>query len=425
MKRLLMGVLSLLFFLSLTGCRSVNPHTDPGLYLYSDDLLAVMIDDQWGYIDTRGRLQIDYQFDGAGAFYEGIALIMNDEKYALIDKKGERISDWYDTLERDVETGLTWYVKDGKLGLLDLKGQPLTDPLYEDIWVGSLSTWVETRFSDGLARVTLDGKYGFIDNRGRVQIDFEWDDVRHFSEGLAVYYDSDEGLYGYINQRGRVAIDPQFRSAGTFNQHGHAVVTLDLDRDHNRAVINNRGRIVFDDCETIGSNDEGYRIKRDGEFLLVNTRGRAHHRDTYETMSYYNDYSYRSGDLLLDLEGNILHEDINSVDNVIYDDGTFYFITYNDDGEATIEYGRRTRTVTMDWIFQIKDGLVTGRRDGDGGVIDLRDRVVIPFEYDGLFITDDDYIVVSTEDDTIGILDLKGNEITDDYFDDINPSLNP
>lgn len=425
MKRLYLGVLLLLVIPLLSACRSVNPFTDPGMYLYSDNLLAVMFEGKWGYIDDRGRVQIDFEYEAAGAFYEGVALIYKDEKYALIDTKGNLVSEWYGTLERDYETGLTWYVKDGKLGLLDMKGRPLTDPIYEDLWIGSFGTYVETRFSDGLARVSQDGKYGFIDTRGRVQIDIEFDSVRHFSEGFAVYYDNDAKLYGYINQRGRVAIDPEFRSAGDFNIHGQAVVTLDIDGPHNRAVISDRGRIVFDECESISYNEEGYRIKKDGEFFLVNARGRTHHRNGYETMSYYNDHSFRSGDILIDLEGNVVHEDISSVDTVIYDDGTFYFIIYGENGEATVEYGRRSSTVTMDWIFQIKDGLLTGRRDGKGGVIDLRDRVVVDFEYVSIFITDDDFIVVFTEDDTIGILNLRGNPITETYYEDVNPNLNP
>ena len=55
-------------------------------------------------------------------------------------------------------------------------------------------------FSDGLALVKLDGKWGFIDKEGHVVIPFEYDDAEDFSEGLA--HVEKDGEWFYINQKG-------------------------------------------------------------------------------------------------------------------------------------------------------------------------------------------------------------------------------
>jgi hypothetical protein len=40
-------------------------------------------------------------------------------------------------------------------------------------------------FSEGLAAVSVGGAYGFVDTHGRTAIEFEFSQVRDFSEGLA------------------------------------------------------------------------------------------------------------------------------------------------------------------------------------------------------------------------------------------------
>ena len=108
-------------------------------------------------------------------------------------------------------------------------------------------------FSEGLAVVVVDSKYGYVDTTGRTVIrpKFElpdptlakWDgaSVISFSGGLALAMLN--GKYGYINKQGVIAISPQFDSAKAFadglawvskngipgyiNQHGEMIIQLD------------------------------------------------------------------------------------------------------------------------------------------------------------------------------------------------------
>ncbi|MBD2006690.1 MULTISPECIES: WG repeat-containing protein [Cyanophyceae] len=68
---------------------------------------------------------------------------------------------------------------------------------------------VADSFSDGLARVRVDGKWGYIDKSGDIVIQPQFDEAEPFFEGLAVVWISGQNR-GYIDKTGRFAIQPQF-----------------------------------------------------------------------------------------------------------------------------------------------------------------------------------------------------------------------
>lgn len=70
-------------------------------------------------------------------------------------------------------------------------------------------------------QVEQDGKWGFIDNSGKLVIPVKFSQVQSFAEGLAaVQY---QGKWGYIDESGAFSIEPQFRDASEFGD-GHAAV---------------------------------------------------------------------------------------------------------------------------------------------------------------------------------------------------------
>ena len=56
-------------------------------------------------------------------------------------------------------------------------------------------------FISGLARVSLDGKCGFIDNSGKVVIPLIYDWAEHFAYGMAYVRQNDKA--GYIDKTGK------------------------------------------------------------------------------------------------------------------------------------------------------------------------------------------------------------------------------
>jgi hypothetical protein len=79
-------------------------------------------------------------------------------------------------------------------------------------------------FSNGLAKITVNGKAGFINTKGQVVVKTKLKDAGHFSENLAPF-ESNKGKWGYINNKGEVVIKPQFDWAITFHE-GLALVQV-------------------------------------------------------------------------------------------------------------------------------------------------------------------------------------------------------
>jgi hypothetical protein len=95
-----------------------------------------------------------------------------------------------------------------------------------------------TKFSEGLAVIFENQKFGFIDKQGNVKVKPKYDIVHHFYEGLAVVRLKDK--YGYINTNGEEVIPPQYDYAFGFSE-GLAKVIL----NGKVGFVNNKGNYVI------------------------------------------------------------------------------------------------------------------------------------------------------------------------------------
>lgn len=84
---------------------------------------------------------------------------------------------------------------------------------YDEVW----------DFSEGLAVVELDDRWGFIDTTGTVVIPLQYDEVWHFSEGLAKVKKNNK--WGFVDKRGKMVISLQYDDASYF-KNGKAKVKL-------------------------------------------------------------------------------------------------------------------------------------------------------------------------------------------------------
>jgi hypothetical protein len=125
-----------------------------------------------------------------------------------------------------------------------------------------------------LYHVIKDGKSGFINDKGQIIIDFEFDGASSFSEGFARIFVNDK--VGFINTKGDIVIPPTFDSAMGFS-NGLAVVTIG---DH-QGYINYAGETVIkprfyraDDFENETAKvmpdimSGGSFINKDGDIIL-------------------------------------------------------------------------------------------------------------------------------------------------------------
>ncbi|MFL0194347.1 WG repeat-containing protein [Clostridium sp. WILCCON 0269] len=94
-------------------------------------------------------------------------------------------------------------------------------------------------FHEGLAMVSINGKWGYIDKTGNEVIQPKYDRAQPFSEGLAAVLLN--GKWGYINKSGNEVIPLQYDMAETFSE-GLARVSLPGRAD---MCIDKTGKLAF------------------------------------------------------------------------------------------------------------------------------------------------------------------------------------
>ncbi len=118
-----------------------------------------------GYLDSRGKVAIPFDFDFAGTFRDGLAPVSKGGRYGYIDTEGR-----------------------------------IRIPLQFD---------AADEFRDGLAAVKIGKDSGFIDTRGAFVFHLDFDSASGFypNEGVSRFWTSD-GKFGYVRKTGKVIWGP-------------------------------------------------------------------------------------------------------------------------------------------------------------------------------------------------------------------------
>ncbi|HNX57482.1 MAG TPA: WG repeat-containing protein, partial [Spirochaetota bacterium] len=198
---------------------------------FSEGLCAVSTDKdkaKWGFIDKDGRMVIKPAFDGSIAsghpFAEGLVAFYDDGKYGFMDKTGKVIiAPQYDSgIPMYFSNGVALCKKGKKTMLIDKAGTVITKDYCYPVPAQSFGErLIPATFKNGVTGGSSTG-YGFINTKGELAFETQkFDNVTYFSEGLCAVYIN--GKYGYIDKKGVMAIQPEYEFAGPFTS-GVAVV---------------------------------------------------------------------------------------------------------------------------------------------------------------------------------------------------------
>ena len=193
---------------------------------FRESLARVELNGKYGFIDKTGKEVIPLMYDSAGYFIEGLAKVKSNGKWGLIDKIGKEVIPLkYDDAYYFHE-GLAIVKLNGKYGYIDKTDKEVIPLKYDDTWP----------FREGLAKVELNGKWGLIDKIGKEVIPLKYDDAYYFHEGLAIV--KLNGKYGYIDKIGKEVIPLKYNVASPFSK-GKAKVSLNgktfyIDKNGNR-----------------------------------------------------------------------------------------------------------------------------------------------------------------------------------------------
>lgn len=143
-------------------------------------------DGKFSFIDQKENLVINYQYEDAFYFTDGLAKVKTSEKYGFINQSNKMvIAAEYDDV-KPFSDGVAPVSINGKWALIDKTGKPITEFIYDN-FVDFIKDDLEyiAIFEDGIATVKKDGKFGYINNKGREQTAIKYDEARKFHENYA------------------------------------------------------------------------------------------------------------------------------------------------------------------------------------------------------------------------------------------------
>lgn len=171
------------------------------------------------------------------------------------------------------------YEKTNRVGYIDKDGQLIIPFEFDAIVAGEGGESLEFNdFSEGLAAVSKNDKYGFIDTKGKVVIEPKYEWASSFSDGLAIV--STEGLYGAIDKQGKTVIPFEYESLGDF-QDGFAAAARPPkdpeDYESKYGLINKQNEVVIPFMyEGMGNLSESLiAVKKDSKWGYVDIKNTA------------------------------------------------------------------------------------------------------------------------------------------------------
>lgn len=217
---------------------------------------------KYGFINTKGDLQIDCKYYDAESFSEGFAVVGTK-----LNKNG-----WYSDVEN--------------YGFINTDGQLISEPNFTRA----------KSFSGGYAVVRNDQKkYGYVDTKGNVVIECSFDDAGSFVEGIALVAIEKEDDVVFVK---------------TINSKGETLFTLPSKYTYPEGEFS-EGYLVFAEEYETGEYEEDWRgrekAKKAKKYGYMNTKGEIVLEPIYEDAD-----NFKDGKARVQIKGASYHTYINT-----------------------------------------------------------------------------------------------------------------
>ena len=193
-------------------------------YLMVDNIMPVKVGKKWFYVDDFAKKKFgDYTV--ASSFQDKKAAVCNGMKvWWFIDDTGKKISEDFGDVVLN-RSGL--YKFDDRFSAADKSGKY---HFYDDSLkqIGDFSCdGLDIPSEDGLTAFKKGNKWGFVDSKGKVVIEPQYEGARSFANGLAgVCVD---GKWGFINKDNKIVIKCSYVDTDYFNADGSCMVKCSDD----------------------------------------------------------------------------------------------------------------------------------------------------------------------------------------------------
>lgn len=181
--------------------------------------IPVAIGGKYAYCTSALVVPESLPYDYASNFKNGVAAVKKGDKWALINTDEKQLTDFIfesiilDEFDTCCNQGVTFAKKDGKYYMVNTQGGKISDQAFDD---------ARSFAGSGPAAICVAGKWGFVDNTGKIVIAPQYEGANSFNIGLGAV--CVEGAWGYINSNGTIRVECQFEDCQPFADNGIAAV---------------------------------------------------------------------------------------------------------------------------------------------------------------------------------------------------------
>lgn len=183
--------------------RAENLKTYDSAEDYYNGLALVKRDGKYGYIDYNGKEVIPLEFEFANNFTNKYSKVKKDGKWGYIDTTGNAIIPIEYAYCGEVSNGIVAVGNGGKYGFIAIDGTVVCELIYDK---------VEPFNTEGIAKVVVDQKYGYIDKNNTVIVPI----TTRYEEENADFTGEWHGTETHSSRAGRVVINGQIATSFNF-----------------------------------------------------------------------------------------------------------------------------------------------------------------------------------------------------------------
>lgn len=357
---------------------------------------------KWGFIDKDSSIVIPFEYDFLNPFENHLAFAKQGSKEFFITYKNLKLEGDYDEA-RIFSFGLAGVRKGKKWGFIDEKGKIVIPIQYDD---------VDYFRPSGLCAVTKNGKSGFIDKSGKEIIPIIYPEVNQQMRDKNVIV-KNKGKWAFFDNQGRQLSDFIYnevfrtdhydfskdiftRDESTYFKNG-AVLVL---KDNHYEFLNEKIEPAFHnnkfDSATVFDAFKNAIVKRKGKYGMIKPNGELKVPLEYDFIEPYDTshghyseyYNARKGKIF-----SIINQNLDKI-------GASYEPIYNN--------------------FRTDNPTISFRNlKGKFGLIDKNGNVKIPFVYKEELRFEGNNYTIATKNNKKGIIDINGKEIFPFIFDNI------
>ena len=199
---------------------------------------------KYGYVDKTGKVVIPFEHNiSAGDFHDGLAVVYDAANafYGYMDKTGKVVIPYQYAYVSDFVNGFAVVQLGSRRTIIDTTGKELLPQDYgfpSDLYLSALSV---VSSSQVVLAYNRDSGYAFFNKAGQI-VSGGYGRVYSYSNGMACV--AKDGKFGFVNESGVLVIPCTLPYDGTFRDGYAAILTPSDSGDSTYSIIDKTGKVT-------------------------------------------------------------------------------------------------------------------------------------------------------------------------------------